>query len=223
MLSPNNLVSSTSAYSSHSRNRDIILKSPHMFVYGTTDPNPASSVWPSNTTSSHPASLSSLLNPSTQNSSSYPRGAFRPGKMSYPSPFVHGPGQDSPDSQQNTGYSATSAYDKIASAPHDYSRRYPSPYSAVSPGPLRPRPLRLVNSGVSGQPGLLGARRARRPHPYRDMVNRPEDQTRDMGPQLSTSPVTTTRSPSPVNAGGSNSVVSINHWEELFLELTQPS
>lgn len=202
MLSPNNLVSSASTYSSQGQNRGMIPEPYYGYDYGVGDLGIYPSAWTLNTTSS--------LNPSTKNSPLYPLPAFGSGKMPYSSSSAHGAGKDGPDRQPNTGYSATFAYDEIASAPHDYSLRYPSPYSAVSPGPSRPRPLRHLSSGISGQPGLLGVHRARRPHPYRDdnIANRPEGQMRDIEPQLSTFHVTTVGLPFSVNAGGSNSVVS---------------
>ena len=191
-------------YPSHGQNRGMIPE--QQFAYGM-DSNPA---WPSNTTPSHSASLSSLLNPSSQNGSSYPRGA--PGQMSYPSHFTHGPGQHSPDSRPTTGYSVISAYDETASptshAGFDYSRPNSSHHRGVSPG-SRPGSSHRVNSGNYGQPGSLSIRRARRhsqamspyPSPYGDddrplTANLPDDRTRDIG------------------LPRSRSMISINHHPE---------
>ena len=180
-------------YSSHGPNRGMIPE--HQFAY-TMDTNPASSPWPSNATN-HSASLSSLLNPSSQNGSAYQRGAPGPGQMSYPSPFAHGPGQHSPDSRPNTGYSVISAYDETASptshAGFDYSRPNSSHHRGVSPG-SRPGSSHRVNSGNYGQPGSLSIRRGRRhsqamspyPSPYGDddrplTANHPDDRVREIG------------------------------------------
>ena len=160
---------------------------------------PASSAWASNTTSSHSASLSSLLDPSGQNGSSYPRGPPGPRQMSYTSPFTHGPGHHSPDSRPNTGYSAISAYNETASptsyAGFDYSRPNLSHHRGVSPGSSRPGSSHRANPGNCGQAVTsLRIRRARRhsqatsPYqsPYGDdgrplTVNQAEDRVRDIG------------------------------------------
>ena len=190
MLSPNNLVSSTSTYS-HGQNRGMIAEPHREFAYGTTDPNPGSSTWTSNTTSSNSVSPSPPLSSFTRDSSSYLTGEFGPGQMSYPLSYAHGPGRDSLDIQQGTGYSAISADDETASASYSHSWRYPnhrrivssspdpswsdsSDRRVVSPGPSSPEPLHRMGSGTSRQQGLLGVRRVRRssqatrPHPYRD-------------------------------------------------------
>ena len=198
-------------YSSHGQSRGMMAEPQHQFAYTMTDPNPASSAWTSNTTS-HSASLSSLLNPPSQNGSSYPRGAPGPAQMSYHSPFAHGPGQPSPDSRPNTGYSVISAYDDAASptshAGFDYSRPNSSHHRGVSPG-SRPGSSHRVNSGNYGPPGSLSIRRARRhsqamspyPSPYGDddrplTANHPDDRARDMG------------------LPRSRSMISINHHPE---------
>ena len=187
MVSPNKLVPSAPTYSSHGQNRGTTAGPQYEFVYGMADPNPASSARTSNTTPSHPASLSSLLNPSTQTISSYPRGAFGSGEMPYPS-LVHRPSQDSPDNQPNTGSPVISVYNRTTSGSHDHPWRYSSNRRVVSPDPSRPGPLHRISPGTSEQPGLLSVRRARRPHPYRDddRANRPEGQTLHIGPQLLT-------------------------------------
>ena len=133
---------------------------------------------------------------------------LNPGRY-YTPPFAHRSGQDSPDSQPNTGYLAISADDETASASRGHSWHYNYPIDrrivhaspdpsrsdssdrgVVSPGPSRPGPLHRMSSGISGQPGLLGVRRVRRssqatrPHPYRDdgTANRSQGRTRDIGP-----------------------------------------
>jgi hypothetical protein len=185
------------SYPSHGQNRGMMPEPQHQFAYGMTEPNHASSAWTSNATSSHSGSLSSLLNPPSQNGSSYPRGAHGPGQMSYHSPFAHGPGQPSPDSRPNTGYSVISAYDEAGSptshAGFDYSRPNSSHHRGVSPGSSRPGSSHRVSSGGYGQPGSLSIRRARRhsqamspyPSPYDDdrplTANHPDDRTREIG------------------------------------------
>lgn len=182
-------------YSSHGQNRGMMAEPQHPFAYTMADPNPASSTWTSNTTS-HSASLSSLLNPPNHNGSSYPRGAPGPAQMSYHSPFAHGHGHPSPDSRPNTGYSVISGYDEAASpvshAGFDYSRPNSSHHRGVSPG-SRPGSSHRVNSGNYG-PASLSIRRARRhsqamspyPSPYGDddrplTANHPDDRAREIG------------------------------------------
>jgi hypothetical protein len=180
-------------YSSHGQNRGMMAEPQHQFAYTIADPNPASSAWASNTTP-HSVSLSSLLNPPSQNGSSYPRGAPGPAQMSYPSPFAHG--QHSPDSRPNTGYSVIS-YDETASptshAGFDYSRPNSSHHRGVSPG-SRPGSSHRMNSGNYGQPTSLSIRRGRRhsqamspyPSPYGDddrplTANQADDRAREIG------------------------------------------
>ena len=208
-------------YPSHPQNRGMIAE--HQFAYGMTEPNAASSAWTSNQASSHSASLSSLLNPPSQNGSSYPRGAPGPAQMSYPSPFAHGPGQHSPDSRPNTGYSVISGYDETASptshAGFDYSRPNSSHHRGVSPGSSRPGSSHRVNSGNYGQAGSLSIRRARRhsqamspyPSPYGDderplTTSHPDDRTREIGLPRSRSMISINHHPdysyNPTHAAG---------------------
>ena len=208
-------------YPSHGQNRGMMAEP--QFAYTLNDPNPASSAWASNHTS-HSASLSSLLNPSSQNGSSYPRGAAGPAQMSYPSPFAHGPGQHSPDSRPTTGYSVISAYDDPGSptshAGFEYcSRPNSSHHRGVSPG-SRPGSSHRVNPGSYGQPGTLSIRRARRhsqamspyPSPYGDddrplTANHPDDRARgEIGLPRSRSMISINGHPeysyNPTHAGG---------------------
>jgi hypothetical protein len=184
-------------YSSHGQNRGMMAEPQHQFAYTMSEPNPASSAWASNTTPSHSGSLSSLLNPPSQNGSSYPRGAPGPGQMSYPSPFAHGPGHPVPtaDQTQDTRLSLTTKQASPTShAGFDYSRPNSSHHRGVSPGSSRPGSSHRMNSGNYGQPTSLSIRRARRhsqamspyPSPYGDddrplTANQADDRTREIG------------------------------------------
>lgn len=172
------------SYSSHA-NRELMGGPPpsHHYPYAVAEPQSASTAWssPNNSTPSHSASLSSLLNP--PNGSSYSRGPPGSNQMPYVAPFgsVHpSSGQHSPDgSRPNTGYSAISGYDEAASpASHvgfDYSRPNSSHHRGVSPPGSRPSSSHRQTSGSYGAPSL-SIRRTRKhsqamspyPSPYAD-------------------------------------------------------
>ena len=89
----------TPPYQSHGQNSGTIAEPQRQLTNAMTELNPASSAWTPDTTSSR--SISTLLNPPSQNGSSYLHGAPGPVHLSNHPPFTDRAGQHNADNRPN--------------------------------------------------------------------------------------------------------------------------